>query len=222
VRHDHHGHALARQLGHDVEHFVDHLRIERRGRLVEEHRERIHRERPRDRHPLLLTARQLSRVLGRVLREADALEELQRARVGLVPRAAEHADLAEADVVGDAHVREQLEVLEDHADLRAEASEVGLRVADRDAVDQDVAPLERLEAVDGLDQGALARAGRAADDHDLALVDGGRAAVQHLHRAVPLADVAHLDHRHDGFPSINGSVRLSGPGAASRGSTGRS
>src|SRR5688572_13606009 len=36
VGHHHHGHAFLRQLGHDVEHLVDHLGVERRGRLVEQ------------------------------------------------------------------------------------------------------------------------------------------------------------------------------------------
>src|SRR5207245_10451908 len=93
-----------------------------------------------------------------VRREPDALEELHRPGLGLAARAPEDTDLAEADVVDDAHVREELEVLEDHADLRAEPGEVGLRVADRDAVDEDLAALERLEPVDRLDQGALAGA----------------------------------------------------------------
>ena len=42
---------------------------------------------------------------------------------------------------------------------------------DRDAVDDDVALLERLERVDGLDQRRLARSRRPADDDDLALAD---------------------------------------------------
>ena len=35
-----HRHALVGQLDHDVQHFLDHLRIERRGRLVEQHQRR--------------------------------------------------------------------------------------------------------------------------------------------------------------------------------------
>jgi hypothetical protein len=41
-------------------------------------------------------------------------------------------------------VREQLEVLEHHADARTQLRQVGLRVGDRDAVDDDVALLEGL------------------------------------------------------------------------------
>src|SRR5438105_13233427 len=54
--HDH-GHALVRELLHDVEHLTDHLRVQRGRRLVEKHEGRLHRQRPGDRHPLLPAAR---------------------------------------------------------------------------------------------------------------------------------------------------------------------
>src|SRR5690625_1110809 len=53
---DHHRHTLLRQFDHRVEHLVDHLRVQGRGGLVEEHQLRLHRERPGDRDALLLTA----------------------------------------------------------------------------------------------------------------------------------------------------------------------
>ena len=84
--------------------------------------------------------------------------------------AAEHLDLAERQVLGHRQVREQLEVLEHHADARAQLGQVGLRVADRDAVDDDLALLERLERVDALDERRLAAARGAADHDDLALL----------------------------------------------------
>src|SRR6059036_1925420 len=37
VRDTHHRHAVPGERGHDVEHLVDHLRVERGGRLVEQH-----------------------------------------------------------------------------------------------------------------------------------------------------------------------------------------
>ena len=66
----------------------------------------------------------------------------------------------------------------------------GLGIVDLDAVDDDVALLERLERVDDLDQRRLAGPGRAADDDHLALLDVGRAVGQHLEAAVPLGYVA--------------------------------
>src|SRR6266536_4246065 len=58
----HHRHALAGQPGHHVEHLADHLRVERAGRLVEQHRLGLHGQRPGDRGTLLLAAGQLGRV----------------------------------------------------------------------------------------------------------------------------------------------------------------
>src|SRR5580700_3349849 len=37
VRHHDHGHAILGERHHDVEYFLNHFRIERRGRLVEQH-----------------------------------------------------------------------------------------------------------------------------------------------------------------------------------------
>ncbi|MOA36391.1 hypothetical protein D3C78_1579120 [compost metagenome] len=78
MSHHHHGHAFLRQLYHDVQHFVDHFRIECGRRLIEQHRHRIHTQRTGNRHALLLTARELRRVLIRMRSQAYALQQLQR------------------------------------------------------------------------------------------------------------------------------------------------
>ena len=115
---------------HHVEHLADHLGVERRGRLVEQHHDRIHRQRARDRHALLLAAGELAGELVLVRRQADAVEHLQAALDRLVLAAAEHLDLRQRQVVGDRQVREQLEMLEHHADARAQLGQVGLLVGD--------------------------------------------------------------------------------------------
>ena len=56
VRHNDHRHALLRQRGHGNEHFLYHLRVERRCRLVEQHDLRAHTQCTRYRRALLLTA----------------------------------------------------------------------------------------------------------------------------------------------------------------------
>ena len=63
------------------------------------------------------------------------------------------------------------------------------------AVDADRALLEGLEAVDGLDQGRLAGAGRPAHDHHVAARHPRAAIGEHLEAAVPLADLVDFDHR---------------------------
>src|SRR5262245_58958435 len=76
VRDHHHGHSLLGELNHHVQDLIDHLGVERRGRLIEQHRDRVHRQPARDRDPLLLSPRELARVLVRVLLQADAVEVL--------------------------------------------------------------------------------------------------------------------------------------------------
>jgi hypothetical protein len=58
---------------------------------------------------------------------------------GFFLAAAQHLDLRDGQVLGDGQVREQLEVLEHHAHARAQLRQVGLRVGDGGAVDDDVA-----------------------------------------------------------------------------------
>src|SRR5215469_12111078 len=53
--HDH-GPALLRELADHAQHLADELGIERRGRLVEQHELRLHRQHASDRDPLLLAA----------------------------------------------------------------------------------------------------------------------------------------------------------------------
>ena len=80
VRDDDHRHADLGEVAHHVEHLADELRVERRGRLVEQHQLRVHRQRARDRDALLLAAGERHRVGVVLVREADAVEQLTSAR----------------------------------------------------------------------------------------------------------------------------------------------
>ena len=121
---------------HDVQHLVDHLRVERRGRLVEEHHLGLHRQRAGDRDALLLAAGQLRRVACRPgwprppgpaapwpllgLGRLDALATL----IG-----------PERDVLQDRLVGEEVERLEHHADVGAQLGQRLALVGQRLAVD---------------------------------------------------------------------------------------
>ncbi len=76
---------------------------------------------------------------------------------------------AEADVLIDAHVREQRVVLHHHADARGRS---GGRSVTSWLADADAAGGRADEAGDGAQRGGLAGAGRADDGHDLAGGDG--------------------------------------------------
>src|ERR1700694_3675073 len=79
--HDH-GHAALAQRAHDREHRAHQLRIERARRLVEQHDPRLERDRARDGHALLLTARELARRVAGAVGEADPLQRGPAQRLG--------------------------------------------------------------------------------------------------------------------------------------------
>ena len=68
-------------------------------------------------------------------------------------------------------MREQVEGLEDHADVGAELGQGLALLGQGSAVDLDGAGLEGLQPVDRAAQCRLARAGRPDHDDDLALAD---------------------------------------------------
>ena len=76
---DEHRQPVAGQVGHDGEHLGGHARVEGAGRLVEEDRLGLHRQGPRDRHPLLLAAGELAGQGIKPVRQANPVEQAARA-----------------------------------------------------------------------------------------------------------------------------------------------
>ena len=153
--------------GHDVEHLVDHLGIQGRGRLVEQHDLRLHGQGPRDGHPLLLPAREVGGMMPGLLGNAHALQEGAGRLLGLRAAHAPHLHGREHDVLQDRHVGKQVEGLEHHAHVRAEPYQINPRAGDRFPQDDDLATLDALQPVDAADERALARARGPAHHHDL-------------------------------------------------------
>src|SRR5690606_20748073 len=122
----------------------------------------------RDRDALLLAAGKLRRVLVGLLGDMDALQIAPRGRLRLLPADAADLHRREDAVPQHGHVREQVELLEDHPDLAADGVDVPPASRQLDAVDDDPAFLDRLELVEAPDQGGLARSRRPADDDALA------------------------------------------------------
>jgi hypothetical protein len=187
---DHRHAGVSGQRLHDIEHLADHLRIEGRRRLVEEHDLRVHGESACDRDALLLAARQLRGVLVCLLGDADAREQLHASRFRIGARGPPHSHGRQDDVLERGEVREQVERLEHHADLAADGGDVADVVGELDAVDDDLAALVLLEAVDRADEGRLARARRAEDDDHLAGLHREVDAAQHVELVEPLVDVS--------------------------------
>ncbi len=133
-------------------------------------------------------------MLVRMLGKTDALKQLQTLLGGFGLAAAQHLDLRDGQVFDNAQVREQFEVLKHHADPRAQLGQVGLRIGDRCAVDNDIAFLKRFQCVHAFDQGRFAGAGRAAHHNYFALADLGAAIGQYLEVPIPLVDVFDGNH----------------------------
>ena len=66
-------------------------------------------------------------------------------------------------------MREEVELLEDHADFCPDFIEVGFFIGEIDAIDIDMAAVEDLQAVDTAEKSRFTGAGRTDDDHHLAL-----------------------------------------------------
>src|SRR3954453_7691646 len=194
VGHDDHRHTLLGEDHHDIEDLVDHLRVEGRGRLVEEHDLGPHGERPRDGHALLLASGELGGVLVGLGLHPDTFQKVSGLPVGLGLRLLADLDGSERHVLADRLVREEVERLEDHADVGAQLCQRLAFLGEGLAVDRDRPGLDGLEAVDGTAQRRLAGAGGAEDDHDLALADREIDVAEHVQLAEVLVDGLDDDH----------------------------
>jgi hypothetical protein len=172
VRDDDHRHAVAGEPGHRVEDLADHLRVERRGRLVEQHELGVHRQRTGDGHPLLLAPGELRGQLAGLVGDPDPGQQLARPLLRLALGLPADLDRAQRDVLQDGPVGEQVEALEDHPDVRAQARERPALRRKRFAVQRDRPRVDRLQPVDRAAERRLPRSGRADHHDDLAPVHG--------------------------------------------------
>src|SRR5437867_10153955 len=119
VRDEHDGDAaLLIQSLKDSHHFDAGLRIEVPGRLVGEHDRGVVDQGARDRDALLLTARQLVRMMIRTVPETDQREHVQRALVALGRfHSAAAVQQRQLDVVERRGARQQVESLEHEPDF---------------------------------------------------------------------------------------------------------
>ncbi len=167
------------------------LDVEVRERLVEQQQVGLRRQRARQRDALLLSARQLVRILVPVAGEPDDLDALGRAPHALGAGAAVQP---EGDVVGDGEMREQGVVLEHHADAALLRGHGQVARRDHLAGDADLAARHRLEAGDAAQDGGLAAARGAEQAADVAARERERQPAHDLVLAVRLSDGVELQH----------------------------
>src|ERR1700689_4126210 len=195
VRHHDHGHAVAGELSHHSQHVADQFGVERRRRLVEQDRSRLHRQRARDGDTLLLAAGKLRRVGVGLVGKTDLRQKSAAALERLGGRSLLHIDRSFDDVLDRRPVRKQIKALEHHRYLGPDRDDRGSLALDPRSLHQDIAGIITLQAVDAAQDGRLAGSRRADDADDFALLDQGADALEHLDRAKALVDIAELDHR---------------------------
>ncbi|KAG0772046.1 hypothetical protein G6F22_016013 [Rhizopus arrhizus] len=169
--HDHQRGAGAGQFLDHAEHFGHQFRVQRRGRLVEQQHFRLQGQRAGNRHALLLAARQLAREGIGLVGQAHPLQQRARLLLGLRARHAAHGDGRLDDVLQRGQVREQVELLEDHAHLQPQRAQPQFVVAQLGVGHHDGAAVDLLQPIHAAQQRALARAALADDGDDLAGFD---------------------------------------------------
>ena len=141
----------------------------------------------RDGQALLLAAGEVLVAGPGLAAQAQPLHQRDGVGGALVEGGEEGERLADGELVG------QAALLELHAEHLAQRVAVASRV---EAEDGHLAAVGAAQAGHALDGGGLARAVRAEDAEDLALLDGERHVVDRDVRAVPLVEVCDLDDLH--------------------------
>ncbi len=145
----------------------------------------------RERHPLLLTARQVARPPPEKLPDLDEIGGGADAAERLLARRLLEAE-REQDVVAHGHVRVERVGLEDDADVAVP----GLDLIDDMTVKQKLAAARQIDAGEQKETRRLAAAGGTEKRDELAVLDGQVHVGDDLDVPEPLDDVPELDPRH--------------------------
>ena len=142
---------------------------------------------------LLLAAGKLTGILVGLLGDAHALEIAPGRGLGFGARHLLDPLRREAQIVEHGQMREQVELLEDHAGGVADLLDLPDIVGQLGAGDDDLPLLVLLEPVDAADQRRFAGPRWAADDDLLALGDLQVDIAQDVEGAIPLVHAGHCD-----------------------------
>ena len=171
-------------------HLLAQLEIERTQRLIEQQDLGPVDQGTGDSDALLLTTGQLVGLAPLKAAELHQIEHFQHALTNLVLRSLLHLETV-GDVVENGHVRKQRVALEHGIHVALER----LLIGNIDAVEQNFARSGLLKAGDHAQRRRLARAGRAQNRQELALLYIDGQVFDHVVFAVKLVDVLNLDER---------------------------
>src|SRR5690606_12467901 len=183
--------------------------VEVAGRLVGQEQRRAGYQGAGDGDPLPLAAGQLVGSVAGAVREADPLERLG-GKLPPLPRRHPAVDQRQRHVLPRRRARQELEVLEDEADLAvAQGGQlVVAHVLHVVAAEPVAAAARPVQAAEDVEQGALAGSGGADDGAELALVDREGDLVERrdalVSHMVLAAQVRDLDEGRHGSSTVTG------------------
>ena len=213
-RHQQAATAAADQIARQTKHCVRGGLVEVSGRLIRQHQPRPGRQRAADRHPLLLAAGELLRVAPQQIAKAEPVDQFSLPALVITPG----DPRLKRQIVGDVETRDQIELLENKADLAApDLGKAAVRQR-RDvlAFKIDHAAVGIVEARDQMQQRALAAAGFADQRHALARchdkIDPAQHADRLARRTIGLFQSDNLQHHRPVrlFPASEGPARCYG------------
>ena len=191
--------AISSQSSHDFEKPFGLATAQRTRRFVEDEHAHIPDERARDLDQLPLAGTELIDPRRRVDRRLAGIHSGQPLERGAcqvtAPQTIDDPQAlrltAEQEVLFDAELRREIELLVDNRDSMLEGVDRSARGEDL-AEEFELASIRTVDSREHLHQGALARAVLAEQCVDLAGVDLEVDAAQSLHRSKRLGDTAHL------------------------------
>ncbi|MNF87767.1 hypothetical protein D3C84_702430 [compost metagenome] len=190
---------LAVDLRQQLQHRGGGLWVEGAGGLVAQQNLGFGRQGAGDADALLLAAGQLRRVFAGVVGQAHPRQQLGDALVDFAAGQFAGQRQWQRHVVGHGLGGQQVEVLENHPDLLAEAAQAaGVQGGDFLAVDDDLAARGIFQAIDQAQQGTFSRTGMADQTKDLTILYRQTGRMQGgdilTGDAVGFMDVLKLDH----------------------------
>src|ERR1700682_4242710 len=209
LAHDHR-HAVVREHAHDGEHFAAQLGVEPRRGFVEEDCLGTHRQRPRDRHALLLATGKPVWVIMFLAGKADSRQQCARALARLGTRLAFYVNRTLDHVLERRAMRKKIESLKHHRNLFTDRHDVACIAIHALALDGDFAGGVGYETVHAAQQRRLAGTGGPDHADYFALAPLERDPVQYEVAPERLAHAADRDHFRPNFFSSRPTRRISG------------